>query len=308
MEDTPKSPKTPKLSEEVSGLVIEADNISNEAEESMIVEVEVESEHNEEHEEHDEIKVCDDESDQSNSESVIIELDPRAKEILSEIIQNSPAGQTQIVSSLCVDLFGADFKNFAEQEEQDKLIKDGAIDSQESVYEGEADEEFKEELKAKMDNYIKELFPETGKHSIKQTDKDSWKIHVIGERLKPKAFSSGHWHSSWSIQFKNEGEFSINGSVELTVHHHEEGSVQLSAKKEITSRVNMKYDSKSQAADKIYWKIKDSEDTVQVALNEAYQQLGENIFKKLRRQLPVTRTKMDWAKFANYNLSTELKK
>lgn len=325
MEDTPKSPKTPKLSEEISELVIEADSNNNEAEKSTIVEVEAEAEtdvvvDNKEQQDNEE------DENKQEVESVDVEdncekfIDPRGKEILSDLIMNSPAGQSQTVSNLCLQLFGNDFKDFIEGEEREKLIKDGFIERNEIVESGEVDNEesaneskseskgeFEGELRAKMDNYIKELFPETGKHLINQVEKDSWEIQIIGHRTKPKAFWSGHWHSTWSINFVNDGEFSINGNVQITVHYHEEGTVQLSAQKEIKSRVNMKFESESQAADKIYWKIKDSEDTIQVALNESYQQLGDNIFKKLRRQLPVTRTKMDWAKFSNYNLSTELK-
>ena len=166
------------------------------------------------------------------------------------------------------------------------------------------------ELNEKIREYVKEIFKENGSFLIHQSkDENEIKIHILGQILKPKNFWSGHWHSTWNIKFESKSKsksksksneeftFSINGKIELIVHYHEEGSVQLSSSKEITSKVNFKCKTIPESVDKIYWKIRDSENEVQLALNESYQQLADNIFKKLRRQLPVTRTKMDWMKF-----------
>lgn len=311
--ESPKSPKTPKLSQEVSELTLKSElNDFEKQEESVIIEIEnVEPEDPENNPEFD-----------------------KTKELLKRIIESAPAGEVLRVSSICKDLF-KNLPNFIEKESKNKMIKDGfivgnqLITEDSKVHEKDEDEgnlydiaditdihcedEFKTELTGKMEKYVKEFYPETGKFLIQKSkgNENEWKIHVLAQKIKSKAFWSGHWRSTWTIELKDDAEetrsFSINGNAELIVHYHEEGTVQLSTKKEIPSRVNMKSDSFSGAADKIYWKIKDSEDAIQLALNEAYQQLSENIFKKLRRQLPVTRTKMDWAKFANYNLSTELK-
>lgn len=322
--ESPKSPKTPKLSEEVQEMTLQSSlNDSEKHEESVIIEIE------------EQVEVEDPENDP--------ELDEK-KELLKKIIESAPAGQVQKVSSICKELF-TNLPNFIEKESKNKMIKDGFISSEnklitednseeieektvkaedlkddniefgkEDTNEDDNNDEFKKELSDKIEKYLKEFYPEAGKFLIKKIKKNEYKIHILAQKIKSKAFWSGYWRSVWTVEFKEaEGNdetlsFSINGNVELTVHYHEEGTVQLSTKKEIPSRVNMKSDSFPQAADKIYWKIKDSEDAIQLALNEAYQQLAENIFKKLRRQLPVTRTKMDWAKFANYNLSNELKK
>jgi capping protein alpha len=48
------------------------------------------------------------------------------------------------------------------------------------------------------------------------------------------------------------------------------------------------------AAQELVKQIRAKEDEVQVAVNEAYGQLAETTFKKLRRQLPITRAKVDW--------------
>ena len=293
---SPKSPKTPKLSEEVSEInLIDEEEVENECENEI-------NENSEESIEGEAIEFCE---------------DPVITKVLKELLCNSPAGQVQKVSTFCTELF-PNYSEFIGKEAQTKMEKDGYICDGQLITEHDGNKQldsedaFEVELKGKLDNYIKELFPETGAFSVNKINENEWKVHIVGERLKPKAFWSGHWHSTWSIEFINDAhesnEFKIEGKIDLIVHYHEEGSVQLSANKEIPSRVNFKAENSSKAIEKIYFKIKDSEDAVQLALNEAYQQLSENMFKKLRRQLPVTRTKMDWGKFVNYNLSNELKK
>lgn len=311
---SPKSPKTPKLSEEVSEI-----NLSEEEVEVVIegeIEVVIETEEEErENNEISEVEIEESADKEASDNSEFIE-DPVIINVLEQLLSNSPAGQVQKVSSLCTELF-PNYREFIEKQSQAKMDRDGYISEGKLVCEAEdvandnSEDPFKTELTGKLENYMKELFPGTGAFSITKVNENEWKVHIVGERLKPKAFWSGHWHSTWSIRNFEESEsseFKIDGKIDLIVHYHEEGSVQLSASKEIPSRVNFQSESLSQSLEKIYFKIKDTEDAFQLALNEAYQELAEKMFKKLRRQLPVTRTKMDWGKFVNYNLSSELKK
>lgn len=90
----------------------------------------------------------------------------------------------------------------------------------------------------------------------------------------------------------------LTGSIKVDVHYYEDGNVRLLTNKPISITL-----SSSTSAQEIARQIASAEGKYQQEMNRAFGNLSEGAFKSLRRQLPVTRQKIEWEKISGYRVS-----
>jgi hypothetical protein len=88
--------------------------------------------------------------------------------------------------------------------------------------------------------------------------------------------------------------------MKVDVHYYEDGNVRLLTNKPISLTVS------SSAATTIAREIATAEKKYQEELNKGFTSLSEGAFKGLRRQLPITRQKVEWDKIAGYRLGQDI--
>ena len=89
----------------------------------------------------------------------------------------------------------------------------------------------------------------------------------------------------------------------MDVHYYEDGNVRMQTDKTLSVPVSSASTSTSAGAAEIIRKIAGFEKQYQEDLNAAFASLSEGAFKSLRRQLPITRQKVEWEKIAGYRVS-----
>ncbi|CAD5117296.1 DgyrCDS6083 [Dimorphilus gyrociliatus] len=123
-------------------------------------------------------------------------------------------------------------------------------------------------------------------------------------RYSPKNYWNGRWRTVWSMEIDNDICL-VHGQLKVQVHYFEDGNVQLVTTKEFEDKI--KATTPEETAKALCNLVVEAETKYQTALSENYKTMGETTFKALRRQLPVTRTKIEWEKIVGYKIGAELK-
>ncbi|KAI0849709.1 2-oxoisovalerate dehydrogenase beta subunit [Daldinia vernicosa] len=171
-----------------------------------------------------------------------------------------------------------------------------ASNVQSYVLEGPQADLVKSTLKS-VSAYVKEHFP-NGSYGVYSIEGDSKvAVIIVANKYSPNNYWNGRWRSLYIFDPSSN---SLEGSIKVDVHYYEDGNVRLLTNKPITASVS------SSTGAGIAKEISASERKYQEELNRGFTSLSEGAFKGLRRQLPVTRQKIEWDKVASYRVGQDI--
>lgn len=131
---------------------------------------------------------------------------------------------------------------------------------------------------------------ELSKYVIDQYNQGEYLINndvilIKGHKTSSLNYWTGSWRSKYDLQ-------TGKGEINIDVHYYEDGNVRLQTLQNVEIDISSPISS-----------IKQVETKIQLSLNKQFANLNEAVFKQLRRQLPVTRSKINWGKaIGNYKL------
>ncbi|KAJ8126441.1 hypothetical protein O1611_g7197 [Lasiodiplodia mahajangana] len=171
-----------------------------------------------------------------------------------------------------------------------------ASDVQSYALEGAHVDLVKSTLKS-LSTYVQEHYP-SASYGVYPTENDTkLAIIVVANKYSPNNFWNGRWRSLYIF---DPSSGSLEGSIKVDVHYYEDGNVRLLTNKPITASIS------SDTGAGICKEIAAGERKYQEELNRGFTSLSEGAFKSLRRQLPVTRQKIEWDRVASYRVGQDI--
>ncbi|RYO98803.1 hypothetical protein DL764_006991 [Monosporascus ibericus] len=148
-----------------------------------------------------------------------------------------------------------------------------------------------------LSTYVKEHFS-NGCYGAYPVEKDSKvAIVIVANKYSPNNYWNGRWRSHYIF---DPSSGTLEGSIKVDVHYYEDGNVRLLTNKTVNASVP------SGTGAGIVKEIGAAEKKYQEELNRGFTSLSEGAFKGLRRQLPVTRQKIEWDKVASYRVGQDI--
>ncbi|KAJ5729515.1 F-actin-capping protein subunit alpha [Penicillium malachiteum] len=165
-------------------------------------------------------------------------------------------------------------------------------------------------LESQNADLIKSLLKSLGNHAREHYSNCSYGVYpieddsavailLVANRYSPNNFWNGRFRAIYQVPVSSSST-TVTGKIHVDVHYYEDGNVSLNTTKPINLSVS------SVSAESIISRIAGAERDYQEELNRAFVTMAEGAFKGLRRQLPITRQKVEWEKVGGYRLGQDI--
>jgi capping protein alpha len=157
---------------------------------------------------------------------------------------------------------------------------------------------YRKSLVKSLKTHTTEHYPKASLGVYPVEDDSQIAIVTVANKYSPSNYWNGRWRSSYVY---NPSTHAITGAIKVDVHYYEDGNVRLLTKKDVSLSVGG-----GASAGEVVKQIAAVERKYQEDLNKAFASLSEGAFKALRRQLPITRQKIEWEKISGYRLGQDI--
>lgn len=166
-------------------------------------------------------------------------------------------------------------------------------------------EQWRVALQKELDKYIEEHYNKSGVGVVFARN-GVFTICIESHQFQPKNFCNGRWRSEWNVPVGDgkSGSQELKGKIKAQVHYYEDGNIQLFSEKDPVVKVQVSADFEKTAKD-VLQSIWDEETKYQNGVQENYVNM-DTTFKAFRRQLPITKSKMDWNKIQSYRIGQDM--
>ncbi|KAI0483845.1 subunits of heterodimeric actin filament capping protein Capz [Xylaria cf. heliscus] len=148
-----------------------------------------------------------------------------------------------------------------------------------------------------LSTYVQEHYPNASYGVYPTENGTKVAIIIVANKYSPHNYWNGRWRS---LYIYDPASGNLDGNIKVDVHYYEDGNVRLLTNKPIASSVS------SDTGMAISKEIAAGEKKYQEELNKGFTSLSEGAFKGLRRQLPVTRQKIEWDRVASYRVGQDI--
>lgn len=148
-----------------------------------------------------------------------------------------------------------------------------------------ADSPFVDAIKTGIQQYQDKQYSggnKTARHCLDTNDEGHLVLRTYAEKIDTHKSRTGYWAGCWII----EDEKSVRGTISLHVYNYEDGHMHLRAQREVPSK-------SVASADDVIKAIKRADNTLLSDVTD--QEALTSSLKRIRRILPITKTRMKWS-------------